>query len=176
MGRPAKSVDVMTESGSSHLTKDEIRARKAAESAGLSGSRLRERAEVRSDAVAHAEFLRVSRLLTKVGKADAMFEAIINRYCLIQAECTAFEKMRLDFEEDLEELRSDTTLKDGERYRLKSKMQDAIVAVDKQIQAKRKMLFDIERECAMTVSSAVRIVPKAAPQPSNPLLEILGGD
>ena len=67
-------------------------------------------------------------------------------------------------------------IEDGTRYRLKAKMQDAILNADKQIQQKRKMLFDIERECGMTVSSAVRIVPKAAPKETNPLLEILGGD
>lgn len=176
MGRPAKSVDVLTSTKSSHLTKDEIRTRKAAESAGLSGTKLRERAEVKSDPVAHAEFLRVSRLLTKVGKNDAMFEPIINRYCQLQSECATFEKMREEFEADLKELRANVEIEDGTRYRLKAKMQDAILNADKQIQQKRKMLFDIERECGMTVSSAVRIVPKAAPKETNPLLEILGGD
>lgn len=176
MGRPAKAVGVMMSNGSSHLTKEEIKLRKAAESACLSGAKLRERAEVRADPIAHTEFLRVSRLLAKVGKNDAMFEPIINRYCQLQAECAAFEKMRAGFEEDLDELRCNTEMKNSERYKLKVKMQDAILSTDKQIQQKRKMLFDIERECAMTVSSAVRIVPNAAPKQTNPLLEILSGD
>ena len=173
MGRPAKAVDVMTESGSSHLTKGEIKARKDAEKASLSGVTLRERAEVRVNPIAHAEFLRVTRLLDKVGRRDALFEPIINRYCMIQAECAAYEAMRAGFDADLEALREDVQLDSTEKCRLKAKMQDAILAADKQLQQKRKMLFDIERECGMTVSSAVRIVPKVAPQQSNPLLEAL---
>ena len=173
MGRPAKAADVMTESGSSHLTKSEIKARKDAEKASLSGVKLRERREVKLNPIAHAEFIRVTKLLNRVGRRDALFEPIINRYCMIQAECAAFEAMRAGFEADLDALREDVELDGTEKCRLKVKMQDAILAADKQLQQKRKMLFDIERECGMTVSSAVRIVPKVAPQQSNPLLEAL---
>ena len=176
MGRPAKAADVMTESGSSHLTKSEIKARKDAEKASLSGVKLQERAEVKLNPIAHKEFGRVTKLLDKVGRRDALFEPIINRYCMIQAECAAFEQLRAGFESDLAALREDTELDGAEKCRLKAKMQDAILAADKQLQQKRKMLFDIERECGMTVSSAVRIVPKVAPQQSNPLLEALSED
>ena len=122
MGRPAKAVDVMTESGSSHLTKGEIRARKDAEKASLSGVKLQERAEVKLNPIAHAEFVRVTKLLNRVGRRDALFEPIINRYCMIQAECAAFEQLRAGFESDLATLREDTELDGAEKCRLKAKI------------------------------------------------------
>ncbi|MGI5885528.1 MAG: hypothetical protein ACOX83_11300 [Candidatus Spyradocola sp.] len=175
MARPAKAIDVLTDGGSSHLTKEEIKARKDAESAFASGATLRERPEVRTDAAAHREFLRVSKILSKVGKNDALFEPVINRYCQLQSECAAFEAMREGFRADLDELREDGGMEADARYRLKIKMQQAILDADKQVQAKRKMMFDIEKECAMTISSAVRTVPKAPAKQDNPLLELLNG-
>ena len=53
-------------------------------------------------------------------------------------------------------------------------MQKAVLDADNRVQAKRKMMFDIEKECAITVASALRSVPKTAAQPKNPLMELIG--
>ena len=45
----------------------------------------------------------------------------------------------------------------------------------KQIQAIQKMIFDIEKECAMTISSAARSIPKKPEAEKNPLLAALEG-
>ena len=45
----------------------------------------------------------------------------------------------------------------------------------RQIQAKRKMLLDIEKENIMTIASSLRSVPKKAEKKMNPLLEALNG-
>ena len=62
------------------------------------------------------------------------------------------------------------------KYRLEVQMQNAILSVDKQIQSKRKMMFDIEKECAMTISAAMRSIPKAPAAKKNPLLEAMMGN
>ena len=43
------------------------------------------------------------------------------------------------------------------------------------VQAKRKMMLDIEKECALTVASAVRNVPKKPEKAQDSLLEVLRG-
>ena len=60
-------------------------------------------------------------------------------------------------------------------YRLQAQMQKSILDTDNRVQAKRKAMFDIEKECAMTVSSALRSIPKSAAAPKNPLEGLIGG-
>ena len=56
-------------------------------------------------------------------------------------------------------------------------MQKNIVSLDKQIQAKRKMLLDIEKENVMTIASALRSIPKKEDKEAdNPLLKVLRGE
>ena len=45
-----------------------------------------------------------------------------------------------------------------EYYNLELGMQKNLVSLDKQVQAKRKMLLDIEKENIMTIASALRSV------------------
>lgn len=186
MARPAKSAAVLSEEKRSHRTKGELKEREEAEQGLMTGKPLRERPEVRGDAAAHKEFLRVYKLLETIGKNDALYEPIINRYCLLQAECADMERMKEEFRASREELREeyldgkigeDTVgtggLSPSAYYKLLSSMQANILSLDKQIQAKRKMMFDIEKECAMTISSAVRSIPKGAEAKKNPLAELL---
>ncbi len=171
MPRPSKTVDNIAR----HATKSELETRKSAENAMITGKKLKERAEVKSNEIAHREFLRVSALLNGIGKNDAMYEVIINRYCVLQAECSDFERKRALFSENLENLIDDEEIKSDTKYRLEAQMQKSIIDVDKQIQAKRRMLFDIEKECAMTISAALRSIPKTPDKQVNPLLEVLKG-
>ena len=50
-------------------------------------------------------------------------------------------------------------------------------AIDKQIQSKRKMLLDIEKENVMTIASALRSIPKKEDKETDkPLLKVLRGE
>ena len=186
MARPAKSAAVLSEEKRSHRTKGELKSREEAEKGLLTGRPIRERPEVKADAAAHKEFKRVCGLLGAIGKNDALYETIINRYCLLQAECADMERMKEEFRASREELREEYAdgkigedvcgtggLSPSAYYKLLSSMQANILSLDKQIQAKRKMMFDIEKECAMTISSAVRSIPKGAEAKKNPLAELL---
>ena len=184
MARPGKSAAVLETEGKSHRTRAELKTRKAAEQALLTGRTLREAPEVRTNEIAHREFLRVSRLLKKVGRNDALYESIINRYCLLAAECAEAEAVKAEFRASREELRAEyrsgsigeEELSAAKYYRLLERMQQNILSVDRAVQQKRQMMLAIEKECAMTIVSAGRSIPKAAEPKKNPLLEALMGE
>ena len=181
MPTPGKSAEVLEEEKRSHRTKSELGYRKAAEKAALSGVEFKERAEVKANKIAHKEFLRISKIFGIVGKNDALYEPIINRYCQIQAECQEFEEKREQFYKniiDLEEKSSDIVDKEmtwTEYYRLMDSFEKQVIAIDKQIQTKRKMLMDIEKENGMTVASSVRTIPKKATKKKSVLEQALSG-
>ena len=62
-----------------------------------------------------------------------------------------------------------------EAYNIELSMQKNIVALDRQVQAKRKMLADIEKENIMTIASALRTIPKKQEKKTNALMEALSG-
>ena len=56
------------------------------------------------------------------------------------------------------------------------KLHRQILSYDSAIMSKRKMMFDIEKENVMTVSSALRSIPKAPDEKENKLLAALQDD
>ncbi len=180
MGRPAKPVAVLRAEGKSHRTKAEIEKRKKEEAAFATGVPLKEKAETKKNITAHKEFLRITKLFTEIGKCDALYENIINRYCMLYGECRDFEERRDSFYLDLIKLAESFDAGKWEEredayFKLKCEMQKNIVNLDKQVQAKRKMMMDIEKENIMTVSSVLRNIPKTEEKDENPLLAILEG-
>lgn len=188
MSRPPKPFSVIVGEKKSHRTKAELEQRKKAEEELLTGVPLRVRPEVKNNPIALKEFNRLNKLLKKIGKNDAIYEVIINRYCIIFAECYDFENKRESFYQDLEELTDDKNAivfhenEDGKEvgevsissyYKMKHNMQKSIIDLDKQVQAKRKMLMDIEKENLMTIAAALRNIPKQGKDETNPLLEAL---
>lgn len=176
MPTPPKPAKIIELEGKSHRTKKEIRARKEAEASLLTGERLKESKEVKENPKAHKEFLRIKKLLESIEKNDDLYGRVINRYCLLLAECTEFEEKREKMEETAEKLEEHALDMEYEDYcRLKIDLSKQLIAFDKQVQAKRKMLFDIEKENIMTIAASLRSVPKKAEEKKNPLMEALGG-
>lgn len=179
---PSKTVSIIRSEGKSHRTKRELRQREQAEKAVLTGIPLKERLEVRENETAHKEFLRLKKLLEKIDKFDDMYGAVINRYCILYAETKEFEEKKerfyrqlCDLEENKEELLETEQMTYGEYYKTETSMQKNLIALDRQVQAKRRMLSDIEKENIMTIASSLRSVPKTEAKKSNPLKEALGG-
>ncbi len=180
MPTPPKPYLVLKNEKKSHRTKAELKQREQGEKALATGKALKERPEVKANPVAHKEFTRLNKLLKGIEKNDAIYEAIINRYCILQAECFDFEQKRESFYKDIQELTADKDrlIDSGEMslsayYKLKNNMQSQIIALDRQVQTKRRMLFDIEKENIMTIAAALRSIPKKAENKTNPLLEAL---
>ena len=148
----------------------------------LTGIPLKERPEVKENETAHKEFLRLKKLLEKIDKFDDMYGAVINRYCILYAETKEFEEKKerfyrqlCDLEENKKELLETEQMTYGEYYKIETSMQKNLIALDRQVQAKRRMLSDIEKENIMTIASSLRSVPKTEAKKSNPLREALGG-
>lgn len=182
MPTPTKPINVIKMEGRSHRTKKEIRQRERAENALLTGQKIRERPETKNDEIAHKEFLRVKKLLQKIEKDDDLYGSVINRYCLLYAECKEFEEKRetvyaqlCELQEKSDEMLDKEEVTVKEYFNLEIAMQKNLVSLDKQIQSKRKMMLDIEKENIMTIASSLRSVPKKVEKKGNPLLEALNG-
>lgn len=187
MSRPAKPFEVLINENKSHRTKAELAQRKQGEEALASGTTLRERSEVKNNIHAHKEFLRINKLLKNIKKNDALYEPIINRYCMIQAECSDLEERREEFYSLLKDIRS--TFKEitinieiSEKISIMldvskelAKITTSMNNIDALIQTKRKMLLDIEKENIFTIASALRSIPKKAekPEEEDPMDKIL---
>lgn len=160
MARPSKSTDVLKAEGKSHRTKAEMAQREAAEKALLTGITMRENADVKKDKVAHREYQRVIKILTAIGKNDALFESVINDYCRLESDIQRYRELR-------NELENDETISGSTRYEL-------IAKYDTQIEKYRKQRRDIEKENGMTIASSARTIPKTPTKAVNPLMEVLG--
>lgn len=172
MPTPPKPFTVITGEKKSHRTKAELSQRKQGEQSLLSGTTIKPREEVKSNAIAQKEYRRVNALLKKIDKNDALYEPVINRYCMIQAECTELEKRRefyfelvVELRESFKEVGDDLPYEEKYDYIIQftkelSKLTKEMMGIDRMLQQKRKMLFDIEKENVMTIASALRTVPK----------------
>lgn len=102
---------------------------------------------------------------------------------MLQAECMNFEEKRENAYQQIYRLEEkfDKISINLEYLELKdfakeiSNLYKMAVAIDKQIQSKRKMLLDIEKENIMTIAAALRSIPKKEEKTSNELLKALNG-
>ncbi|MCI7301311.1 hypothetical protein NIA71_01260 [Ihubacter massiliensis] len=169
---------VLEQEKKSHRTKDEIMQRREAEKATITGQKMKEWPEIRENKVAHKEFLRTKKVLEAIDKFDEIFAPVVNRYCLLQAECKDFKEKREHFYQNIQKLEEDYEndpgcMKPKEYHQLQAQMETVLISCDKQVQAKRKMLLDLEKEMCLTVASALRSIPKKAKKEEDPLKGIL---
>ena len=88
MGRPAKSYLALIQSNDiSKKSKAEIEQRKKGEESLLSKVKMREFPETKANPKADLEYKRISKLMKKIEKDDDLFSSVINRYCMLKAEC-----------------------------------------------------------------------------------------
>lgn len=187
MPRAAKTINAVQ----GHRTKAEIAIRTEGEKNLKSGASLVEFSEVKSNPVAHKQFMRVKKLLKTNDKNDDMYSAVVNRYCLLYSECREFEKLKDSYSKSIQELSEDKelivdiyvndeesdTISLTQYYKMKNNFSKAITSLDSAIMAKRKMMFDIEKENLMTVASGLRSIPKTPPPAEeNPIIKALTAD
>lgn len=175
MARPSKPVAVLRAEGRSHRTKKELAMRERGEEELLTGKKLREFPETKADAVAHAEFMRVSKLLREIGKNDDLYANSINRYCALHSEVVRFQRQCAALEDQIVDLadRKDEFHVAGEYFTLVTKLQKQVLDIDKRVQEKRGMMLQIEKENLLTIASALRSVPKQPGDSENALIDIL---
>lgn len=182
MPTPPKPFTVLTTENKSHRTKAELNLRKKGEEALSTESPIKVKKEVKENEIAYKEFKRILKLLKGIKKADAIYENVINRYCLMYAETISMVKQRETFtrrldqlEEYYSRLENQEDMEFKEYIKLSTDLEKSIIETDKQIQVKRKMLLDIEKENVMTIASALRSIPKKPEEADNPLIRALRG-
>ena len=74
-----------------HLTKAQRETRENAEKQLSSNEKIEMSAAVKKSKIAKDLFKRVTALLDSIGMDDAFYEAVINRYCVMTAECETLE-------------------------------------------------------------------------------------
>ena len=185
MSRPSMPLSVIDGNGKTHLTKSQKKVRRQGEDALSTGKALKERPEVKSNAIAHKEFMRINQLLKNIKKNDAIYEVIINRYCMMLAECIDLEEKRekcyeimLQLDERFNEEIDATPEKEKAQLirsygRTHADLMNSLLCCDSQIQSKRKMLLDIEKENIMTIAAALRSIPKKEERKGQTLADIL---
>lgn len=185
MPTPPKPYVVLKGEKKSHRTKAELEQRRKGEEGLASGKSFKERKEVKDNEVAHKEFKRINTLLKGIDKNDALYEPVINRYCLLQAETTELEGERyfmmnliMELKDEFKNLTEEMDKETRVEYLLEftksiNQLYGKVGALDKTLLSKRKMLLDIEKENIMTIASALRSIPKKEEKASNPLLEAL---
>ena len=181
MGRPSKPVAVIEAEGKSHRTKAELECRKAAEDAVLSHEPLFERAEVRRNELAHAEFERVARLMDAIGKNDALYSSGLNTYCLLYAEIAELEEEKGYVQRLIDDISGAIKkINDADALVQLSKTVDKLLAkkisVGTTIDQKRRLMLAIDKENVMTVSAALRSIPKTPEKEVNPILAALSDE
>ena len=182
MPTPSKPVKVLELEKRSHRTKGELIQRKKAEEALLTGVPLKEKREVKENPIAHKEFRRLRALLKNIEKDDDLYGETINRYCVLVAECEEFREKRENlyqrlchFQIAMDNLVDQKEMSWKEAWTIENNMQRNLLTIDKQIQTKRKMLLDMEKENAMTIAASLRSIPKKTEKQKNPLMEALSG-
>ncbi|MDE6594193.1 MAG: hypothetical protein K2K57_14170 [Oscillospiraceae bacterium] len=189
MPTPCKPVTMLRAEGRSHRTKKELAKREAGEAALATGKALKVRREVKGNPAAYKEFKRVSGLLESIGKNDALVEGSVNRYCEITAEVLDLIAKREEFSKGITELQEayeadmqahpaldDRIISTMDYFNTLAKMEGNLLALDKRIQDKRKMLLDIEKENIMTIAAQLRSIPKKADdeEEDDPMAKLFG--
>lgn len=177
MGNPTKPFKVLKAEGKSHITKAELELREAGEKATITGKPMKAWSIL--DRAGKTEFERIKELLGLIEKDDALYENIINRYCQLKVECAQFEKSIKELQRKIKEAAG--KYKDEEidylsYISMTEKTTSNILSFDRQIQNKRKMMLDIEKESIMTIASALRSIPKKVEKEksSSGMAEFLG--
>ena len=186
MARPAKPVNVIQMEKKSHRTKKELAVRQKSEQEMLSGERIDKFTEVKNNTKASREFDRVVKIFDSIEKNDKMYETVINRYCLMLAECRELEDLKKTISVNIKhmiKLFKENIVAEAEPEakallyidfaREIAQLSNTLIKYDREIEKKRGMLLAIEKESGMTMAAMLRTIPKKQEQGTNPLLEVL---
>lgn len=166
MATPTKPVAVLRLEKKSHRTERELQQREEAEKSLLTGRPMSMQKGL--SAKAKKEFIRVKELLSLIDKDDALYEGIINRYAQIKSEIDNMSiriKKQQSLLKAVAKAYAENEISFEMYFQSTQKAETLILSLDRQIQSKRKMLFDIEKENVMTVAAALRSVPTFRDKP-----------
>lgn len=176
-GRPPKQLTLVK----GHLTNAQKEIREKAEKALVTSYVMKPWVKTRANATAMKQFKKIKKAFSKIGHDDICFESVLNRYCIIFAECEETEETREMLIAGLREmmLHKDELIKETGLLTYVNQMADLAdkaAGCDRTLAKKREMMLAIERENIMTVNSKLRAVPKKAPEePQDEMEKLLAG-
>lgn len=207
MARPSKPAAVLKSEKKSHRTKAELEQRGKSEAALLSGLKCFERASVKANPVADKEYRRIIKLMRAIGKDDALYAPEYNRYAELFAEeefykseisalqaelvslravtvnaAAAADKISAEIEtgsvcEELVSLLAQLLEEIDDLHNNRGKLLKQLSDLDLKVKQKREAMLALEKENCMTVSAALRTIPKEVQKPEeDALLAVLRGD
>jgi phage terminase small subunit len=150
-GRPSKPTELILLEGKSHRTKAEIDHRKKNEQALYTGEFFQESPQVKSNKIAHAEFIRLRRLYDKITYVDALDQQVINRYCLEVANTYQLQEVVNRLYTEL-----DKTERFEDRLRVYDLINKALAAQEKN----KTMLLKYEDRLFLNPTGRMRAIPK----------------
>lgn len=150
-GRPSMPMALILSEKKGHYTKAEIETRSNAEKTLYTGVKFREQQQVKDCPAAHAEFLRLKRLYSKIPYVDALDEQIINRYCLEIATIYDLQSRKERLMKDLE-----MAEKVEERIPLYDMIDKTLASMDRC----KARLFKYEDRLYLNPAGRMRAIPK----------------
>lgn len=169
-----KSSSATKAENKSHRTKEELAAKEMAENV-KSNRPIEACKQILSNKNLVVKYDNLITILESIGRNDALYETIINRYIILQGEIEEFEEQKKSVIRQLKTL-TKSDMDQEQKINLGSKLNNQLINIDKQIMTKRKMLLDIEKECGFTIVSASRVVINHQPNNDDELLKALRGD
>lgn len=153
-GRPSKPVQLIKLEGKSNRTKAELEHREKMEKSLYTGTTFRESPAVKSDPIAHKEFLRLRKLYKHIQYVDGLDEQIINRYCSMLSQEHKMQE-RLDALDDMVE--------EAEDFDKKMELFSHINTATTKLKQTRDMLLKLEDRLFLNPTARVKSIPKTPP-------------
>jgi phage terminase small subunit len=144
-GRPSKPTQLIKlEGNKDRRTKKELEHREKAEQSLYTGIKFKESPAVKSDPVAHKEFLRLKKLYKHIEYVDGLDQQAINRYCsLISQEQNIQEMINVE------------------------KIDSIKLELFKQINKTRDAILKLEDRLFLNPTARVKAIPKKPPEENN---------
>lgn len=140
-GRGSKPAQLIKLEGKSHRTKSELEHREKMEKALYTGISFKESPAVKSDPVAHKEFLRLKKLYKNIEYVDGLDEQIINRYCMLVSQEHNMQQLINSIAEPAEK-----------------------IGLYKDINKTRELLLKLEDRLFLNPTARVKAIPKTPPE------------
>lgn len=200
MARPSKPAAVLESEKRSHRTKAELAQREKSETALLSGLKCFERESVKANPVADKEYKRIIKLMRAIGKDDALYAPEYNRYAELFAEEEFYKREISELQGELVSLRALTVNASAAADKISAEIETGNVCeqlcallgellenidklhdrrgkllkqlsdLDLKVKQKREAMLALEKENCMTVSAALRTIPKEVQKPEEDAL------
>lgn len=152
MPTPPKPVEYMTK----HMSKRAKTERATAEKSLLTGENFTESAQVKSDPVAHREYMRLKRLYEKIDFVDALDKDIINDYCMERANLEQLTNILIQMRNKCEET---------DDLDQKMTVFGELQKVSVEIRKCREVLLKMQDRLFLNPAGRLRAIPKKPAEP-----------